>query len=142
MSQQPNLSSNIKVFLEQNNHGMGKMRIFIACADERLRIALLLYLDLEPGMTVVGMSDRLPGLITQLKGSMPDVLLLDWDMTIEQGVTLLTDINNFEFPPKIIVFSDKPQEEEAITSAGGDFVISKNAPPDKLLPMLESIRYP
>ncbi len=118
------------------------MRIFIACANGRLRIALLLFLDHEPGMTVVGLSDRLPGLLAQLEGAVPDVLLLDWDLTIQQGVTLLSDIHNLEFPPKIIVLSDKPQEEEAIMSAGGDYFLPKNAPPDMLLPTLEVIRSP
>lgn len=93
-------------------------------------------------MTVVGLSDRLPGLLPQLKGSLPDVLLLDWELTNQDGLTMLTDIRSLEFRPKIIVLSDKPEEEEAITSAGGDYFISKNAPPDMLLPALESIRSP
>jgi hypothetical protein len=43
---------------------MTKLRIFIAFADEKLRIAMLLLLDHEPGMVVVGIPDRLPGLVT------------------------------------------------------------------------------
>ncbi len=46
---------------------MTKMRIFIACADERLRIAMLLLLENEPGIFVVGITDRLKGLLVQLK---------------------------------------------------------------------------
>ena len=62
---------------------MTKIRIFLACSDERLRIAMLLLLDQEPGMVVVGITDRLSGLLTQLEATQPDVLLLSWEIPFQ-----------------------------------------------------------
>ena len=41
------------------------MRIFIASADSQFRFALQLLLETEPGMVVIGISDRLEGLLNQ-----------------------------------------------------------------------------
>ena len=121
---------------------MTKIRIFIACADERLRIAMLLLLEQEPGIFVVGITDRLPGLLVHLEASQPDVLLLEWELSFKSMAKLLSDIHNLEYPPKIVLLSSRPEEKEKITAAGADHFISKDAPPDELLPFLTNISYP
>lgn len=119
---------------------MESMRIFIACADTRLRVALILLLDHQPGMFVVGISDRLTGLLAQLKASEPDVLLLDWELPVQKMADLLTDMQDLELPPKTIILSISPREKETIMAAGADYFITKDAPPDELLPILNDIR--
>ena len=116
------------------------MRIFIACADERLRLALLLLLDHQPGMDVVGLSDRMPGLLTQLEGSQPDVLLLNWEQPVQSIVDLLTKFNDLECQPRVVVLSTDPQIRESVLAAGADFFICKDAPPDMLLSALTDIQ--
>lgn len=119
---------------------METMRIFIACADEKLRLALLLLLDHQPGMVVVGLSDRMPGLLTQLEGSQPDVLLLNWELSIQSIADLFMDLHALECLPKVIVLSTDPQVRESVLTAGADFFICKDAPPDKLLSALTDVR--
>lgn len=128
--------------MEHPDQLMTKSRIFVACADERLRIALLLFLDYEPGMFVVGITDRLSSLLPQLVASQPDVLLLEWEMPFQSMADLLTDIHHLECPPKIIILSNRPEEEEKIIAAGADYYIAKNAPPDNLLPILKKSPVP
>ena len=99
---------------------MGSMRLFIACPDPKLRLALILFLEKEPDLAVVGISDRLTGLFAQLQGSEPDVLLLDRVSPIQSMATLLTDLCNLVRRPKTIVFSHRPEEEEEIIAAGED----------------------
>ena len=118
---------------------METMRIFIACADEKLRLALLMLLDHQPGMAVVGLSDRMPGLLTQLEGSQPDVLLLNWDITVESMAVLFTDLHALERQPKVIVISTAPQIMETALAAGANYFICKDSPPDKLLTALNEI---
>jgi DNA-binding NarL/FixJ family response regulator len=118
---------------------MTKLRIFIACVDERLRFALLLVLNQEPGMTVVGITDRLPGLTIQVEATQPDVLLLEWEFSSQEMPTILTNIRNCLSPPKVIYFSNHLEEKEAAFAAGADYFIAKNAPPDSLLPILHGI---
>ena len=118
---------------------MGLMRIFLASADERLRLALLLLLDHQPGMVVVGLSDRLLGLFTQLEGAQPDVLLLDWDLSDHTIADFFANIRILERRPQVIALSTNPQNNEAIRATGADFIICKNAPLDKLIPVLTEI---
>jgi DNA-binding NarL/FixJ family response regulator len=119
---------------------MGLLRIFVACGDVRLRTALYLFLEQEHGMDVVGMSDRLPGLLSQLEGSQPDVLLLDWELSAQPMVDLLTKLHNLESRPEAIILSARLNEKERIMAAGADYFIPKVAPPDELLPILKRIR--
>ena len=53
------------------------MRIFVASSDRVLRLALLLLLESEPGMVVIGMFDQAEGLLTIAKASKSEVYLLD-----------------------------------------------------------------
>ncbi len=116
---------------------MIKKRIFVACSDERLRIALLLLLDHQSGMAVIGITDRLPNLLSQLWATQPDVLLLEWELPIEEMEELISDIRNLPHPPIIILLSGK-QEEEKITAAGADYFIPMDAPADDLLPIINN----
>jgi DNA-binding NarL/FixJ family response regulator len=90
---------------------------------------------------VVGISDRPKGLLNQLKGSEPDVLLLDWVSSSLQSIAeLLGNLCNLEHRPKTIVFSTRAEDGEAYITAGADYFITKDAPPDELLPILNDIR--
>jgi DNA-binding NarL/FixJ family response regulator len=118
---------------------MNKKRIFIACADERLRIALVIFLEGEPGLTVVGFTDRLESLLPQMKASQAEILLLEWPMAREVLTDLLAAIHGISDQHKVISFARDPEEGQLILAAGGDYVILKNAPPDELLPILKKI---
>jgi DNA-binding NarL/FixJ family response regulator len=118
---------------------MGLMRIFLASADERLRLALILLLDHQPGMVVVGLSDRLLGLFNQVEGAQPDVLLLDWDLSDQPMPVFFANIRILERRPQVIALSTNPQKNEAIRATGADFIFCKNAPLDSLIPVLTDI---
>ena len=49
---------------------------------------------------------------------------------------LLADIHKLNPLPKIILLSNRPEEEEKMLAAGVDYFIAKNAPPDQLIPIL------
>jgi DNA-binding NarL/FixJ family response regulator len=118
---------------------MNKKRIFIACADERLRIALVIFLEGEPGMTVVGFTDRLENLLPQMEAAQAEILLLEWNLSEEAMTDLLLKIHHISVQYKIIFFARDPEERRKITAAGADYVILKNAPPDELLPIVNNI---
>jgi DNA-binding NarL/FixJ family response regulator len=119
---------------------MALVRVFIASGDEKLRLALMMFVDKEEGMAVVGLSDRLSGLLTQLRGSEPDALLLDLDMPSALKANLLRDLHTINHRPMIVVFTNRAEEKESIMQAGADYLIAKDAPPDELVPILNDIR--
>jgi DNA-binding NarL/FixJ family response regulator len=116
------------------------MRIFIASADKTFRFALQMLLEDEPGMAVIGIADRSDGLLTQMGASQPEVLLLDWELTKPAPINLLDELRRLEHPPKIIALSINPQVKETALAAGACDFISKDVPPDELLPILRKIR--
>ncbi len=116
------------------------MRIFIASADKMFRLALQLLLESEPGMVVIGISDRPEGLPTQVGASQPEVLLLDWELAKQATIDLISDLQQLEHQPKIVILAINPQVKETALAAGACDFISKDVPPDDLLPILRKIR--
>ena len=118
---------------------MNRKRIFIACADERLRIALLLHLENVPGMVVVGITDRIQNLLPQLEASQACILLLEWQLTPQAMAELLEKIHQLPYPPQVIYFAGDQEDEQQIQAAGANYVILKSAPPDELIPIINRI---
>lgn len=118
------------------------MRIFLACADERLKLAMLMLLDHEPGMVVAGISDRLQGLPAQVEASQPDVLILERNEPLPQITKLITDIQYLAHPLVILYLSGRANERDPIMAAGADYFVLKNAPPDELLSILNNLHFP
>ncbi|NJD59844.1 MAG: hypothetical protein C3F13_06830 [Anaerolineales bacterium] len=116
------------------------MRIFLACMDEGLRLALLMLIDHEPGMVVIGMSDRMRGLLNQLEGSQPDVLLLACEQTDQLVIELLSELQKFTHSPKIVMFSRRLENKEHFQNYGVYHFIDMDKPPDELLPILRCFR--
>ena len=112
------------------------MRIFLAEKSKDLRVGLQFLLHQEPGLQVIGVADSGKGLPTRIKASQPDVLLLDWYLPDAHMTELIADIRALDFQLQIIVISVHPQEKSAVMSAGADYFIVKNSPPDKLLAKL------
>ncbi len=104
-------------------------------------MALFLFLESEPGMIVVGITDRLSGFLTQLEATQPDALLLEWKLPTEKMADLLAEIHKLECSPKVLFFSSKPGEKEKLLAGGADYFIMKDSPPDELLPMLNNIKH-
>jgi DNA-binding NarL/FixJ family response regulator len=122
-----------------NDGQMASMRVFITSQDEKLRLALMMFVDKEPGMSVIGMADRLPGLLVLLQGSDPDVLLLDCDFSSRLRTDLLASLCTLKPRFRTIAFATRAEDEDAILKAGADYFIAKEAPPDQLLPILNEI---
>lgn len=112
------------------------MRIFIAEKSDGLRVGLQFLLHQEPGLQVIGVADNGKGLPTRIKASEPDVLLLDWYLPDAPMTELIANIRAIDFQLQIIVLSVQPKEKSAAMSAGADYFIVKNSPPDKLLAKL------
>ena len=115
------------------------MRIFLACEDERLKISMLMLVDSQPGMIVSGISDRIDDIAQQLETSQPDVLVLGWELPMESMHDLMADIHNLDYSPEVIFLSSSPKEREAIMSAGVDYFVVTNAPPDELIQILNDL---
>ena len=116
------------------------MRIFIADADQELRMALQVLLHQEPGMAVVGLAVHSRGLFAQVAASQPDVVLLDWQLPDRPAASVLADLNSLERRPRIIVLYVRPEVEQEARAAGADAFVTKTASSDQLVAILRQIR--
>ena len=112
------------------------MRLFIADADQELRVGLQLRLNQEPGLLVVGIAVGAKGLVAQVELSEPDVVLLDWLLPGRPASELVADLRALERRPKIIVLAVRPEVESEAMAAGADVFVTKSAPPDRLVAIL------
>jgi DNA-binding NarL/FixJ family response regulator len=112
------------------------MRIFIADADQEVRVGLQLRLHQEPGLLVVGIAVQAKGLVAQVELSQPDVVLLDWLLPGRPASELLADLRALERRPKIIVLAVRSEVESEAMAAGADAFVTKSAPPDRLVAVL------
>ncbi len=110
-----------------------KTRIIVADADQRVRSALRILLQEEPGLVVVGESSDLPSLMAQVAELVPDLVLLDWELPGRPAAAILVAQTTIDYRPMIIVFSARPESEEAVLAAGADAFVSKGDPPEALL---------
>ena len=90
-------------------------------------------------MAVVGITDSLRILLAQVDASQADIVLLEWQITLEEMTTLLSKIHHLTRSPKVVYFSSNEEEKSQIKTAGADYVILKNAPPDELVPIVNRI---
>ena len=116
------------------------MRLFIAVADQGLRLSMHVYLHQETGMEIIGCAADSKGLVAQLGASGPDVLLLDWQLPGKPVTALIKEIRTRELPIHIIVVSVRPEEEVTFIESGADAYIGKTNLPEELIDYLRKLR--
>jgi DNA-binding NarL/FixJ family response regulator len=123
------------------------VRIFLADDQAKVRSALRLLLDQEPGLQVVGEADEAKGLLAQVKATNPDLILLDWELpdlsltnsSMGSGSRLLATLRAHCPGLRVIVLSGQLEARQASLAAGADAFVSKGEPPDRLLATLRAI---
>ena len=123
------------------------MRIFLADDQARVRSALRLLLEHEPGLRVVGETDKVDGLLAQLKAVKPDLILLDWELpdpsvayaSPDPGRRILSVLRSHYPYLQVIALSGRPEARQAALAAGADAFVSKGDPPERLLSTLRTI---
>ena len=116
------------------------MRLYIADADSTVRLAIQMSLQQKPGYQVIGIAVNGNGLSSQLKTTQPDVLLLDWYLPGMPVNALIADIRALELQLKIVAISIHPEDESEARAAGVDHFITKAAPPDRLMVLLNTMK--
>ena len=114
------------------------MRILIADDQDRVRFALRVLLGQQPGLQVVSEAAGGEGLLAQARDSVPDLILMDWDL---QGLPEAGGLEALRCAcpsAHIVVLSNRPGARRATRDAGVDAFVSKGDPPERLLAVLRS----
>jgi len=128
------------------------MRILIADDSAPVRSAIRRLLNEEPGFEIVGEACNLGELVRQVRSLLPELILLDWELSGLPGSTklpleplpplnkmdkrrnvILASLRSYPSDPRIIVLSSRPEAEAPALAAGADAFVYKGGPPDSLL---------
>lgn len=115
------------------------MRVLLADDRVKVRSALRLYLEREPGIQIVGEAADTTGLLLAVTNKAPDLVLLDWELPGLPAGQLLR-LLRYERPSlKVIAMSSWPEAREAALEARADAFISKSASPERVLKILNEL---
>ena len=109
------------------------MRILLADSQAKVRFALRVLLERQPGFQVMGEVASSEELSAYAAVSCPDVLLLDWTLAGVVAADLILALRHNCPGLGIIVLSGRPEARQAALAAGADAFVSKGNPPEHLL---------
>jgi DNA-binding NarL/FixJ family response regulator len=114
------------------------MRILLADGQDKVRFALRVLLERQPGVQIVAEATHATDLLTAAQSSRPDVVLVAWDLPALQGATALSALRSCCPEVAIIALSGQPEVRSKALQAGADAFVSKGDPPEQLLTAIAS----
>lgn len=109
------------------------MRVLIADDGSKVRFALQVLLDRQPGLEVVGEAVCAKDLLAQIKTTHPDLVLLGWELSGLDALGSVSALREACAHLTVIALSGRPEARQAALQAGADAFVSKTAPPEHLL---------
>jgi len=116
------------------------MRILVADNQPKVRQALRVLLEHQPGLEVVGEVSDGKDLLAQVEVAYPDLVLLHWRLRGWSAVNSLSDLREVHPDLAVIVLSGHPEVEQAALAAGADAFVSKADPPELLLEAIARVK--
>jgi len=116
------------------------MRVLLADDQSKVRSALRLVLEQQPGVQVLGEAVDTTGLLDWMKTACPDVVLLDWELPGPPDDDVLSILHVRCPRLKVIALSGRPEARRAALVAGVDAFVSKGDPPERLLAAVNDCR--
>ncbi|HBX69962.1 MAG TPA: hypothetical protein DEH25_11455 [Chloroflexi bacterium] len=115
-----------------------KKKIIIASHDDRLRQALEFLFAAESDVQISGSSSNLKGLLALTQATLPDLVLLDWDLSDSSAPGVVADLKQINPAMKTIVFCTLAMAPK-IQATGADEFITKGSQPDAILKKFHSL---
>ena len=116
------------------------MRILLADDRDKVRGALQLLFEQEPGLVVAGEAENSGNLLLLAVEQQPDVIMLDWELPGQPLDMILPLLRRLLPNAKVIAMSVRPEAEHAAFEAGVDGFVSKNVNAEGLLAALHAFR--
>ncbi len=109
------------------------MRILIADDQSKVRFALRVTLERQPGFKTVSEAVDAEDLISQAQVMHPELVLLDWELPGMAAEDLLCNLHKVCPHLSVIALSGKEEAREAALKAGVNAFVSKTDTPERLL---------
>lgn len=109
------------------------MHILLADRQPKVRYALRVLLERQPGVVIVGEAVNADDLISQARAKRPDLVLLDWDLPGLTPTGSLSFLRKICPEMSVIALSGHAEARQGALGAGADAFASKVDPPERLL---------
>ncbi len=109
------------------------MRILIADDQSKVRFALRVTLERQPGFKTVSEAVDAADLMSQVRAMSPDLVLLDWELPGMGPEEILYDLRKVCQHLFVIALSGTEETREAALKAGVNAFVSKTDTPERLL---------
>jgi DNA-binding NarL/FixJ family response regulator len=109
------------------------MRILLADDQPRVRFALRVLLERQPGLKVVGEAADAQDLLAQTEATCPDLVLIGWELPGLVWRGPLSALRTIRPDLFVIALSGRPEARRAALIAGADAFVSKTDLPERLL---------
>jgi DNA-binding NarL/FixJ family response regulator len=115
------------------------MRVLLADDHPKVRRALRMLIEEQPGLSVVCEVSKADTLLSQALMLQPDLILLEWELQSWPAEKLLNALRALDLPTQVVVLSWRPESERSALEAGADGFVSKAHGPDQLLTLLRRL---
>jgi CheY-like chemotaxis protein len=121
--------------------GLMCMRILLGDGQPKVRFALRVLLEQQPGLEVAGEASDADDLLAQAAMVNPDLVLLGWELPGLVDVGSLTALRRICPDVSVIALSGRPEARQVALLAGADAFVSKFDPPEQLLAAIDAYRH-
>ncbi|MDY7075830.1 MAG: response regulator [Chloroflexota bacterium] len=115
------------------------MRILLADNQPKVRFALRVLLERQPGLQVVGEVINAADLLTQAEATHSELVLLGWELPGLAAIGSLPALRRACPHLYVIALSGRPEARRAALAAGADAFVSKGDPPERLLAAIDFV---
>ncbi|MBM3127205.1 MAG: response regulator transcription factor [Chloroflexi bacterium] len=113
------------------------MRILIADNQPKVRFALRVTLEQQPGFKTIGEVIDAADLLAQAKVVCPDLAIVDWELPGMTIAELIAALRHECRALRVIVLSSRPETREQALAAGANAFVCKCDAPDELLAAID-----
>ena len=117
------------------------MRILVADDQTRVRSALRVLIEMQPGLAVVAEAATAEEFLAETDATDPDLVLLDWELPDLLMDGWLHALRSACPHTSVVALSARPEARRAAVAAGVDAFVSKAHPPENLLNAIEACRH-
>jgi DNA-binding NarL/FixJ family response regulator len=118
-----------------------RIRVLIADDHPIVRQGLEIVINSQPDMILVGQAadgEEAQQIVTE---SHPDVVVLDLQMPVKDGLVAIREIKESGLETQILVLTSFPEDDKVISAieAGANGVMLKDSPPEQLLDAIRTV---
>ncbi len=115
------------------------MRILIADHQSKMRFALRITLERQPGLKTIGEASDAEELMAQARAICPDLAIIAWGLPGMPVGELIAALRRFCRNPRVIILGSREETRKSSLEAGADAYVCMGDTPDELQSVIDHL---